>query len=57
MPGDELVRFRLNVARICTNKARIYSIKQGLSRIEHDFHTIVYGSKYGLLQPCTIKHD
>ena len=33
-----------NVARICTNKARIYSIKQGLSRFEHDlqnlFHTI-----------------
>ena len=34
-----------NVARVCTNKARIYSIKQGLSRFEHDlqndFHTIV----------------
>ena len=26
-----------NVARISTNKARIYSIKQGLSRFEHDF--------------------
>ena len=45
MPGDELVRFRLNVARVCMNKARIYLIKQGLSRFEHDFqidfHTIV----------------
>ena len=34
-----------NVARICRNKAWIYSIKQGLSRFEHDlqndFHTIV----------------
>ena len=30
-----------NVARVCTNKARIYSIKQGLLRFEHDFHTIV----------------
>ena len=34
-----------NVARVCTNKAWIYSIKQGLSRFEHDlqndFHTIV----------------
>ena len=34
-----------NKARLCTNKARIYSIKQGLSRFEHDlqndFHTIV----------------
>ena len=34
-----------NVARICRNKARIYSIKQGLSWFEHDlqndFHTIV----------------
>ena len=33
------------VARVCTNKARIYSIEQGLSRFEHDlqndFHTIV----------------
>ena len=34
-----------NVTRICTNKERIYSIKQGLSQFEHDlqndFHTIV----------------
>ena len=34
-----------NVVRVCTNKARIYSIKQGLSRFEHDlqndFYTIV----------------
>ena len=34
-----------NVARVCTNKARIYSAKQGLSWLEHDlqndFHTIV----------------
>ena len=45
MPGGELVLFDSNVARVCTNKARIYSIKQGLSRFEHDlqndFHTIV----------------
>ena len=34
-----------NVARVYMNKARIYSIKQGLSGFEHDsqndFHTIV----------------
>ena len=34
-----------NVAQVCTNKAGIYLIKQGLSRFEHDlqnnFHTIV----------------
>ena len=34
-----------NIARECTNKARIYPIRQGLSRFEHylqnDFHTIV----------------
>ena len=30
-----------NVARVSTNKARIYSIKQCLSRFEHDLHTIV----------------
>ena len=50
-----------NVARVCTNKTRIYSIKQGLSRSEHDlqndFHTIVVRSKYGLLRPSTIKQD
>ena len=42
MPGDDLDS---NIARVCTNKARMYSIKQGLSRFEHDlqnnFHTIV----------------
>ena len=34
----------LKVAQLCSNKARIYSIKLGLSRFEHDlqndFHTI-----------------
>ena len=29
-----------NVARVCTNKARIYSIKQSLSWFEHHFHKI-----------------
>ena len=57
MPGDELVRFRPNVARVCTNKARIYSIKQGLSRCEHDLQTIfirlLYGSTYGLVLSVT----
>ena len=53
-----------NVARVCTNKAQIYSIKKDLSRFEHDsqndFHRIVVYSKYvkyGLLRPSTIKHD
>ena len=27
-----------NEARVCTNKARIYSIKEGLSRFEYDLH-------------------
>ena len=62
MPGDELVRYE---ARVCTNKARIYSIKQGLSRFEHDlqnnFHTIVVRFQvrssmvcYGLVRLNTI---
>lgn len=46
-----------NVARVCTNKARIYSVKQGLSRFEHDLQTIfirlLYGSKYGLIRSVT----
>ena len=36
-----------NVARVCTNKARIYSIKQGLSRFEHDLQTIFIRLLYG----------
>ena len=44
-----------NVARMCTNKARIYSIKQGLSRFEHDlqndFHTIVVRFQ---VRSCTV---
>jgi len=50
-----------NVTRVCTNKARIYSVKQCLSRFEHDLHTsflrLFNGSKYGLVRSCTIKHD
>ena len=46
-----------NVARVSTNKARIYSIKQCLSRFEHDLQTIFirlfYGSKYGLVRSVT----
>ena len=46
-----------NVARVCTIKARIYAIKQGLSWFEHDLQTIftglLYGSKYGLVQSVT----
>ena len=46
-----------NVARVCTNKARIYSIKQGLSRFAQKVHTIVVRFQvpssmvcYGLVQ-------
>ena len=50
-----------NVARVCTNKARLCSIKQGLSRFKHDlqndFIRLLYGSLYGLLRPSTIKDD
>ena len=47
-----------NEARVSTNKARrIYSIKQCLSRFEHDLQTIFirlfYGSKYGLVRSVT----
>lgn len=46
-----------NVARVCTNKARIYSVKQGFSRFEHELQTILirllYGSKYGLVRSVT----
>ena len=45
MPGDVLVRLRLECSTSMSNKARMYSIKQGLSRYEHDlqndFHMIV----------------
>ena len=32
-----------NVARVCTNKARIYSVKQGLSRFQVRYSTVCYG--------------
>ena len=45
MPGDELVRFRLECSTSMYEQSTIYSIKQGLSRFEHDlqndFHTII----------------
>ena len=45
MPGDELVRFRLECSASMYELSTIYSIKQGLSRFEqalqNDFHTIV----------------
>jgi hypothetical protein len=31
-----------NAAQVCTNKARVYSVKQALSRFEHDLHAIFY---------------
>jgi len=40
------------------NKARIYSAKQGLSRFEHDLHSIFIqlfnGHKYGLVWSGTV---
>ena len=30
-----------SVERVCTNKPRIYSIKQGFHDLQNDFHTIV----------------
>ena len=48
----------LNVTRACTNKARMYSVKRGLSLSEYDFHTIFIrlfnGSKCGLVRSGTI---
>jgi len=48
----------LNVAWLCTNKARIYLVRQGLSWFERDLHTILIrlfnGSKYGLVRLNTI---
>ena len=61
MPGDEMYGFDSYEAQVCTNRTRIYSIKQELSRFEHDlhnhFHTNVVRFQYSLLRPCTIKHD
>ena len=46
-----------NVARVSTIKARIYSIKQCLSRFQHDLPTIFirlfYSSKYVLVRSVT----
>ena len=43
-----------NVARVCTNKARIYSIKQGLNTIcKIIFIRLLHGTKYGLVRSVT----
>ena len=42
-----------NVARVCTNKARIYSIKQGLSRFEHDLQNYFKRLLYSLVRSVT----
>ena len=61
MPGDELVQFDSNVARVCTNKARYTrssKVCHGLNMIcKTTFIRLFYGSKYGLLQSSTIKHN
>jgi len=58
VPGYELDS---NVEQVCTNKARIYSVKQCLSRFEHDllpnFIGLFNSSNCVLVRSCTIKHD
>jgi len=48
-------------AWVCSNKALIYSIKQGLARVEHHLHAIclrlLNGSKYDLEGPGTVQFD
>ena len=57
MPGDELYDLDSNVARVCTNKARIYSIKQGFHGLNTICKTIfiplLYGTKYVLERSVT----
>ena len=57
MPGDELVRLRLKCSTSMYEQSTIYTIKQGLSRFEHDLQTtfirLLYGSKYGLVLSVT----
>jgi len=52
---------RLGCRTSMYNKARIYSVKQGLLRLEHDllpnFIGLFNSSKCVLVQSCTIKHD
>ena len=62
MPGNELVRIRLECSTICTNKVRIYSIKQGLSRFEHDFQNdfhirLLYGYSTVIVRSSTVCID
>jgi hypothetical protein len=42
-----------NVARACTNKGR----SKVWTRFAYEFIRLLYGSKYGLVRSCTIKHD
>ena len=64
MPGDVLVRLRLECSTSMYEQSTDILDQArwpGLSRFEHDCKTILirllYGFKYGLLRPSTIKHD
>ena len=61
MPGDELVRFRLECSTGMYEQSTDNSIKQGLSRFEHDlqmiFIRLLCGSKYGLVRSVTALYD
>ena len=54
VPGDELVRFRLECS---TSMYEQSTDILDQARFVTIFKRLLYGSKYGLLRPSTIKHD
>ena len=44
-----------NIARVYTTKARIYSVKQGLSRFEHNLHNDLYTIAFAIIHGHDIR--
>ena len=58
MPGDVLVRFRLECSTSMYGQSTdILDQARFVTICKMIFIRLLYGSKYGLLRPSTIKHD
>ena len=58
MPGDELVKFRLECSTSMYEQSTdIFDQSRFVTVCKTIFIGLLYGTKYGLLRPSTIKHD
>ena len=58
MPGDELVRYRLECsASMYEQSTDIFNQSRFVTVCKTILIRLLYGTKYGLLRPSAIKHD